>query len=646
MESEADAMADRAMRGLLVPAIHSGVPAVRRKCACEGSGKPCEKCKKEEKDTLQRKAASAIAPVEAPPIVHEVLRSPGQPLDASSRAFMEPRFGRDFSSIRVHTDARAVESARSMNAFAYSVGQHIGFATGSYAPCTAEGKKLLAHELAHTMQQNEGGRIAGGGVAHGGTIRCRRVPDAAALAATLPAGGTDLAAHEAGLVKLLRSAWSELSTANQMKVRTDAATFGISAPTEAALFVALAAGTREQILKFADAVRAVDPTVQLGDPSLIDTGPRPATADAANINKLVAGADKIFDAVASAARDSDLSDIFGPSNIATAKAKFRKGRLAMHGLQTANKIVTDRSGYDREVGLGGLTDPNQVALAPENIDNPTNTDSTATLVHESMHAGNRDVTDHGYIGSNSFTTMTEADKLSNAADYEVIANRILTPAAPYAFPGQKFIPAGGTVGGVSQPPLTQRQAAMRQASETYRDAWTTGLNLHRLFVREFERPAEWNTLDLAPEFGVAARTHFSDSLPFWSKVENMTIHKRPGINVAARAPASNPVTQIDVAQSESVLRKLSKGMNAIKLPEPDVALLETKATAVQAAEIAKGPAEESKVLISLIRSEKVGEITGAVERDERVVDRLSKANRAANFYPDVLSPKNPSTFVD
>jgi hypothetical protein len=653
LEREADRTADQVMRmpnptTVLPPSLSQISVSGRAQSKCgwggaAGKSSPCTALAKKEQSQLSAARGSEIS--YAPLIVHDVLRSSGQSLDPSTRAFMEPRFGCDFGRVRVHADTNAAESARSINASAYTVGQHIAFAAGGYAPSTTEGRKLLAHELAHTVQQNEGVRIAGGGAANREIVR-RRVPDAANAAATLPAGGTDLAAHEAGLVRLLHSTWRELSPANQLKVRTDAATFGISAPTEAALFAALAAGTREQILKFADAIRAADPTVTLGDPALIDTGPRAGTADAANITKLVGGADKIFDAVATGSRDSDLSDIFGPPNIVRAKAKFARARTAMHSLQTANKIVTDRSGYNREVGLGGLTSPQQISLAPENIDRPTDTDSRATLVHESLHAGNTDVTDLGYIGSASFTEMTEADKLNNAADYEVVANRILTPAAASAFPGKKFVPAGASIGGVSAPPLTQKQTATREASETYRAAWTAGLNLHTLFVRVFKRPAEWNTLDLAPEFGVAAGTHFSDSFPFWSKVENMTIHKRPGINAAGSKLTSNPVTEIDVAQSESVIRKLSDGMSAATLTEPQATLLETKATPAQAAEIAKGSAEEAKVLVSLIRSERVGEITGPVERDERAVARLAKADRAAAFFDDVLSPKNPATFAD
>jgi hypothetical protein len=83
--------------------------------------------------------------------------SAGRPLDAGIRAFMEPRFGRDFGGVRVHTDAGAAESARAMDALAYTRGADVVFDTGRYAPGTAEGRGLLAHELAHVVQQEQGG---------------------------------------------------------------------------------------------------------------------------------------------------------------------------------------------------------------------------------------------------------------------------------------------------------------------------------------------------------------------------------------------------------------------------------------------------------------------------------------------------------
>jgi Domain of unknown function (DUF4157) len=95
---------------------------------------------------------------DAPPIVRSVLNSSGQqPLDPATRAFMESRFGHDFSRVRVHTDAKAAESTAGVRAKAYTVGQDIVFGPGRFAPGTGEGRRLLAHELTHVVQQRRGG---------------------------------------------------------------------------------------------------------------------------------------------------------------------------------------------------------------------------------------------------------------------------------------------------------------------------------------------------------------------------------------------------------------------------------------------------------------------------------------------------------
>lgn len=91
----------------------------------------------------------------APGIVHEVLGARGEPLDATVRAAMAPVFGFDLSRVQVHTDAQASESAHAVHAQAYTVGQHVVFAKGRYAPASQEGKELLAHELAHVTQQKD-----------------------------------------------------------------------------------------------------------------------------------------------------------------------------------------------------------------------------------------------------------------------------------------------------------------------------------------------------------------------------------------------------------------------------------------------------------------------------------------------------------
>ena len=197
--ASATATADRrtahaAVRASLVP-LRGGL--LQRKCACgmHTHGGECESCRR---GRLQRKAlaigrtddpleaeadriAAAVtndnrvpasflrAPLQlsraaaspgdgsAPASVHEVLRTPGQPLDASTRSCFETRFGHDFSQVRVHTDARAARSAQALRARAYTLGQDIVFADGRFDPGSGEGRHLLAHELAHTLQQGTRG---------------------------------------------------------------------------------------------------------------------------------------------------------------------------------------------------------------------------------------------------------------------------------------------------------------------------------------------------------------------------------------------------------------------------------------------------------------------------------------------------------
>ncbi len=180
---------------------------LQRVCACgkhttDQHGE-CTECR-QKRLGLQRRAVGN-GPGVAPPIVHEVLRSPGRPLDDQTRGFMESRFGHDFSGVpvtaprlataglavgpaddpfereaerqsqrvmsasatgnaslvgpdfshvRVHTDSRAAESARAVNALAYTVGDHVVFGAGHYAPGTSAGRSLLAHELTHVTQQS------------------------------------------------------------------------------------------------------------------------------------------------------------------------------------------------------------------------------------------------------------------------------------------------------------------------------------------------------------------------------------------------------------------------------------------------------------------------------------------------------------
>jgi hypothetical protein len=104
-------------------------------------------------DSVRGRQTGANVPIDAPQIVSDVVSEPGHPLDPLVRSFMEPRFGHDFTHVRIHTGTRAAESARAANAVAYTVGQDVVFGEGAYRPEADTGRRLIAHELTHVIQQ-------------------------------------------------------------------------------------------------------------------------------------------------------------------------------------------------------------------------------------------------------------------------------------------------------------------------------------------------------------------------------------------------------------------------------------------------------------------------------------------------------------
>jgi len=149
-EQEADHMADKVMR-MPDPSINQDTffkPAnthVQRKCqACE------------EKDKfVHRKENSTATTAHSNQLSNYIssLSSSGQPMSKESRSFFEPKFGHDFSNVKLHTDGVAAKSAQSINALAYTTGNNIVFNSGQYSPESERGKRLMAHELTHVVQQ-------------------------------------------------------------------------------------------------------------------------------------------------------------------------------------------------------------------------------------------------------------------------------------------------------------------------------------------------------------------------------------------------------------------------------------------------------------------------------------------------------------
>ena len=150
-EQEANHVADRV--------TNAPTPSLQRACDCGGACGQCGSGPSEDEglrvQPLRANPAGSIQ-TDAPPAVGEALRSSGRPLGDTTRSFMESQFGYDFGSVRVHTDAKAAASARSVNALAYTVGSDIILGAGAPAQETSAGQKLLAHELTHVVQQSGG----------------------------------------------------------------------------------------------------------------------------------------------------------------------------------------------------------------------------------------------------------------------------------------------------------------------------------------------------------------------------------------------------------------------------------------------------------------------------------------------------------
>ena len=156
-EQEADRVADAVMRMPATEAIDQSTVASTTSPA--KVQRLCTECEEEQKrkaiPQVQRKEQAADTPPLTSPVAANIqnLRGGGSALPAETRAFFEPRFGVDFSNVRVHTGARAEEAAESISAKAFTLGNDIAFGSGQYSPSSHEGQNLLAHELTHTVQQ-------------------------------------------------------------------------------------------------------------------------------------------------------------------------------------------------------------------------------------------------------------------------------------------------------------------------------------------------------------------------------------------------------------------------------------------------------------------------------------------------------------
>ncbi len=600
------------------------------------------------------------------------------------REAIQRSFGHhDLSQIRVDTDRTAARRAWSLGADALTCGTNVTF-------LRPPSLFTAAHEAAHVIQQQTGsvtrpghaddvferhadqvaGRVAAGqsseallntppgsGSARPGTaqavVQMRRMPPNIRnlLIAVSGGQGANYDANAEGVRRLIELALAELTQAEHISVLGR-----LCAGMTIWDFFRLP--PEEQLTRSAEAILAVFPGLELGDPALLDVHARPSTTDTANINTVVARADAIFSDIVSGAHDDWLTQVFGAAHVSAAKAKYASAQSQMNHL-SPNHVVTDRgSGFSREVFEGGLTGPDQISVAPDVIDDPNNIESIMTMLHESMHAGNDDVGDEGgYINSTGFVNQSAAMKLMNAAHYEVVGWRVVAPGDARAYPAdpptspptfQTFVPAGTTVGAYTAPSRTDAEEGAVQAYCRVRDAWALGLNLHREYVHLYRTPTDWTV----PQYGGSVL--YNDSIPFWSKVEKMTVHRKTDIDPASSDEARHPVSQIDLALSEGLTRKLAYTMDVLGPleTESDVETFEWNSSSfgeyVSAFMVGTTctPAERHRdfLLRLAVRQPSVNFLTGNVDRDFRVLETMG--DPALSLWSDILRPRDPATFPD
>lgn len=219
-EREADRVAEHVVRmpdpGAFAPAASAGAAGVQRKCAACREEEQVQRCcsdagdrepellqrqpEPEEEEELQTKRIPAAGPLPTrvatgeedllrpklrtaaradrrssavtPKIQGEIgaLRTQATPLPPAVRAYFEPRLGFDFGAVRFHAGGRAARTAHALNARAFTVGRDVVFGSGQYDPASTDGRRLLAHELAHVVQQGHATRLRAGGGAAGARV--------------------------------------------------------------------------------------------------------------------------------------------------------------------------------------------------------------------------------------------------------------------------------------------------------------------------------------------------------------------------------------------------------------------------------------------------------------------------------------------
>jgi hypothetical protein len=254
------------------------------------------------------------------------------------------------------------------------------------------------------------------------------------------------------------------------------------------------------------------------------------------------------------------------------------------------------------------------------------------MLHEAMHAGNREIDDNGnYITSGAdFITEAEQSKLTNAAHYEVVPRRY--KGADYAYWNTRFVPAGTTEGGVTQPARTPAMQARKACVDELRAAWSSAIDVYG-FVREVKLNQRlWNRrLD---------QQRYSSVLRFWSRIMKLTIHEKTDISARSRDPARQPVSDIDMALAEGVCRRMSNAMASVPKDEDKLAKFEEESSTPEERDAAHASVAEHHAFLRklVMQLPVVGPITGDLDGDIALARELGTRS-----WDQIMNPSAADT---
>jgi len=468
-------------------------PLVQRTCAaCAAGAAPCPKCEEEEEEEVRkeppgihRKAHHDQTDRAESSVPDEFLSNLGfgQPLDQATRAYMEPRFGRSFDQVRVHTDSRAAQSAQQIGALAYTFGTHIAFGPGTYAPHGSSGKQLIAHELTHTLQQSGSTRQ----IRRAGDFDIRGVnPNASAISNMIffDMGSTSIPPSEAGKIPTLAapptrsltlngftseegSAASNLAIINGRigAVKTALAGAGHTGPRIAHPLPTAGEGQLDY-----RSVRAVEvvPTPVAGpppssvpscqvtvanpNPQNVPCGANFGTAHTTATNMLSHAVTEVSGPTAAAT--TQLTNLFpgvAPADVLTGL----NGLTTQIGIMLANHQChnTCDAGCNRPGFNSGSGATAMMTLCPAFINGMAAPDDSALLLHEARHATPGLTTvDTAYRSSRMIRNLTGAQAKNNTDSYILLILRLNSLATGG--------PATDVAAGMSAPEQDQMKQAL------------------------------------------------------------------------------------------------------------------------------------------------------------------------------------------